>query len=92
MGFQWLIAAMDGRSIRSFFWWIYYSLFLGLCVFIFVAAGKYLKGLLLTGDLNLGKLTYGVAMGIMIFGLLSLVITYLLKSLWIKITGSKTET
>ena len=83
---------MDGRSIRSFFWWIYYSLFLGLCVFIFVAAGKYLKGLLLTGDLNLGKFIYGVAAGIMVFGLLSLVITYLLKSLWIKITGIKTGT
>lgn len=83
---------MDGRRIRSFSWRIYYSLFLGLCVFIFVAAGKYLKGLLLTGDLNLGKFIYGVAVGIMTFGLLSLVITYLLKSLWIKITGIKTGT
>ena len=77
---------MDGRSIRSFFWWVYYSLFLGVCVFIFVMVAKYLKGLLFAGSLNLGTFLYGMAVAIMIFGLLSMVIAYLVKALWIKIT------
>jgi TRAP-type C4-dicarboxylate transport system permease small subunit len=80
---------MDGRNIRSFFWWIYYSLFLGLCIFIFVTAVKYVKGLLIAENVNLGKSLYGVAVAIMIFGLLFTVIAYLIKTLWFKITGIK---
>jgi energy-coupling factor transporter transmembrane protein EcfT len=78
---------MDGKNIRSFFWWIYYSLFLGFCIFIFVIAVRYLKGLLVAGNVNLGKFLYGAAVAIMIFGLLSMAIAYLIKTLWIKITG-----
>jgi len=77
---------MDGRNMRLFFWWIYYSLFLGFCIFILVTAVVYLKGLLFTGNINLGKFLYGAAVAIMIFGLLSMAIAYLIKTLWIKIT------
>ena len=80
---------MDGSGIRSFFWWVYYSLFLGLCIFIFVTTVKYMKGLLFTGNVNLGKFLYGMAVAIMIFGLLSMAIAYLAKTLWSKITGIK---
>lgn len=80
---------MDGRSIRSFFWWVYYSLFLGLSIFIFVAVVIYIKGLLSTGSFNLGTFLYGAAVAIMIFGLLFMAIAYLAKTLWIKITGIK---
>jgi hypothetical protein len=80
---------MDGRSIRSFFWWIYYGLFLGLCIFIFVTAVKYVKGLLIAENVNVGEFLYGVAVAIMIFGLLSMAIAYLIKTLWFKITGMK---
>jgi hypothetical protein len=80
---------MDGSSIRSFFWWIYYSLFLGLCIFIFVGVVIYIKGLLSTGSFNLGTFLYGAAVAIMIFGLLSMAIAYLAKTLWIKIMGIK---
>ncbi|NIS60459.1 MAG: hypothetical protein GTO13_07125 [Proteobacteria bacterium] len=73
--------------MRSFFWWIYYSLFLGLCVFILVTVVIYLKGLLFTGNVNLGKFLYGAAVAIMIFGLLSMAIAYLVKTLLGKITG-----
>ena len=72
--------------MRLFFWWIYYSLFLGFCIFILVTAVVYLKGLLFTGNINLGKFLYGAAVAIMIFGLLSMAIAYLIKTLWIKIT------
>jgi hypothetical protein len=78
---------MDGKSIRSFLWWIYYSLFLGLCIFIFVIAVRHLKGFLVAGNVNVGKFLYGAAVAIMIFGLLSMAIAYLIKTLWIKITG-----
>ncbi len=78
---------MDGKNMRSFFWWIYYSLFLGLCVFILVTVVIYLKGLLFTGNVNLGKFLYGAAVAIMIFGLLSMAIAYLVKTLLGKITG-----
>lgn len=77
---------MDGRSVRSFFWWIYYGLFLGLCIFIFVTLVIYVKGLLFTGSFNLGTFLYGAAVAIMIFGLLSMAIAYLVKTLWSKIT------
>jgi len=80
---------MNGNNLKSFFWWVYYSLFLGLCIFIFVTTVKYLKGLLFPGTVNLGKFLYGVTVAIMIFGLLSMAIAYLIKTLWIKITGTK---
>lgn len=73
--------------MRSFFWWTYYSLFLGLCVFILVTVVIYLKGLLFTGNVNLGKFLYGAAVAMMIFGLLSMAIAYLVKTLLGKITG-----
>jgi uncharacterized membrane protein YhaH (DUF805 family) len=88
---QKLDATMDGRSIRSFFWWVYYSLFLGLCIFIFVATVKYMKGLLFAGNVNVGKILYGMAVAIMIFGLLSMAIAYLVKTLWSKMMGIKGE-
>lgn len=78
---------MDGKNMRSFFWWTYYSLFLGLCVFILVTVVIYLKGLLFTGNVNLGKFLYGAAVAMMIFGLLSMAIAYLVKTLLGKITG-----
>ena len=65
---------MDGRSLRSFFWWVYYGLFLGVCIFIFVTVVKYPKGLMSTRSFNLGKCLYGVAVAIMIFDLLSMAI------------------
>jgi len=83
---------MNGKSIKSFFWWVYYSLFLGLCIFIFVTVVKYIKALLFTGSINLGKFLYGAAVAIMIFGLLSMAIAYLVKTIWIKITGMKRGT
>lgn len=83
---------MDKKSLRSFFWWIYYGLFLGLCIFIFFTAIRYIKGFLFTGSSNLAKSLYGVAVAIMVFGLLSMAIAYLVKNLWIKIAGNKGET
>ncbi len=83
---------MDGKHIRSFFWWIFYSLFLGLCIFIFVTTVTYIKGLLFTGNANLGRFLYGAAVAMMIFGLLSMAIAYLVKTLWDKITGIKGKT
>ena len=83
------MSTMKGSSVRSFFWWTYYSLFLGICIFIFLTAVKYLKGFLLAGDFNLGKFLYGLAVAIMIFGLLSMAIAYLIKALWIKVTRIK---
>jgi hypothetical protein len=80
---------MDGSSLRSFFWWVYYSLFLGVCIFIFVTVVKYVKGFLFAGDFNVGKFLYGVAVAIMIFGLLFMAIAYLVKTLWIKMRGIK---
>lgn len=82
---------MMGGSLRSFFWWVYYGLFLSLCIFIFVVAVRYVRGLLFIGSFNCAKGLYGVAVAIMIFGLLSMVIAYLIKNLWIKIAGNKRE-
>ena len=68
---------------------MYYSLFLGLCIFIFVALTKYGIRLLLTEEreLNGAQILYGVAVGIMIFGLLSMSIVYLARNIWWKIKG-----
>ncbi len=82
---------MDGSSLRSFFWWVYYSLFLGVCIFFFVTVAKYTMGLLFAGSFNWGRFLYGIAVAIMIFGLLSMTIIYLVKALWIKIAGFKRE-
>jgi hypothetical protein len=82
---------MDGRSVRSFFWWIYYGLFLGLCIFIFFIAIRYIRGLLFTGSSNLAQSLYGVAVAIMIFGLLSIAIAYLVNALWTKFTREKSR-
>lgn len=76
-------------SVRSFFWWIYYGIFLGLCIFLFVMAIPYSKKLLFAGTFNLGEFLYGVAVAIMIFGLLSMAIAYLAKALWTNITDNK---
>jgi hypothetical protein len=83
------MGAKSIQSIRSFFWWIYYGLFLGLCIFIFFIAIRYIRGLLFAGSLNLAQSLYGVAVAIMILGLLSMAIAYLVKNLWIKIAGNK---
>ncbi len=80
---------MDKKSLRSFFWWIYYGLFLGLCIFIFFIAIRYVRGLIFTGSSNLAQSLYGVAVAIMIFGLLSMVIAYLVNALWTKFAGDK---
>ncbi len=80
---------MDGRRIKSFFWWLYYSLFLGFSIFIFVAVAIYIKGLLSAGSFNLSTFLYGAAVAVMIFGLLFMAIAYLAKTLWIKISDIK---
>jgi hypothetical protein len=80
---------MDKKSLRSFFWWIYYGLFMGLCIFIFFTAIRYIRGFLFTGSSNLAKSLYGVAVAIMIFGLLSMAIAYLVNALWTKFTREK---
>ena len=78
---------MNGKSIKSFFWWVYYTLFLGFCIFIFVTVVKYIKALLFTGGFNLGKFLYGTTVAIMIFGLLSMSIAYLARTIWYRIKG-----
>ena len=80
---------MRGGIVRSVVWWIYYGLFLGLCIFIFVALTKYGIRLAFTGErkLNGAQILYGVAVGIMIFGLLSMSIAYLARNIWWKIKG-----
>jgi len=78
---------MNEKSIKSFFWWVYYALFLGFCIFIFVTAVKYIKALLFTGSFNLGKFLYGATVAIMIFGLLSMSIAYLARTIWYRIKG-----
>jgi hypothetical protein len=70
-------------------WWIYYGLFLGLCIFIFVTVARYGIHMLFMDQrkLNGAQILYGVAVGIMIFGLLSLSIAYLTRSIWYRIKG-----
>ena len=80
---------MFGERIRAVVWWIYYGLFLGLCIFIFFPAIRYIRGFLFTGSSNLAKSLYGVAVAIMIFGLLSMAIAYLVNALWTKFTREK---
>ena len=80
---------MVGKRVKSLFWWTYYGLFLGICIFMFLTAVKYLKGFLLAGTFNFAKFLYGMALAIMIFGLLSMAIAYLTKTLWIKVTRIK---
>lgn len=82
---------MRGGILRSVIWWIYYGLFLGLCIFIFVVVTKYGIRLVSTEDRKLSgaQILYGMAVAIMIFGLLSMAIAYLAKTLWSKITGIK---
>jgi hypothetical protein len=80
---------MRGGIVRSVIWWIYYGLFLGLCIFIFTAVTKYGINLVFTGEGNLSgaQILYGVAVGIMIFGLLSMSIAYLARNIWHRIKG-----
>ena len=80
---------MPSERMRTVIWWIYYSLFLGLCISILVMVLRYAVNWAFTGE---GKYTgaqilYGVAVGMMIFGLLSLCIAYLTKTIWSKIKG-----
>jgi len=81
------VGTMNQKSIKSFFWWVYYTLFLGVCIFIFVTVVKYIKALLFTGSFNLAKFLYGAAVAIMIFGLLSMSIAYLARTIWYRIKG-----
>jgi hypothetical protein len=78
-----------GGIVRSIVWWIYYGLFLGLCIFIFVTVARYGIHMLFMDQrkLNGAQILYGVAVGIMIFGLLSLSIAYLTRSIWYRIKG-----
>ena len=76
--------------MRSLIWWTYYGLFLGLCIFIFIAVTRYGIRLVFVeeGRLNGAQLLYGVAVGVMIFGLLSMSIAYLTRTIWYRIKGS----
>lgn len=80
---------MRGEIVRSIVWWIYYGLFLGLCIFIFVTVARYGIHVLFMEQrrLNGAQILYGVAVGVMIFGLLSLSIAYLTRSIWYRIKG-----
>jgi hypothetical protein len=73
--------------VRSIVWWIYYGLFLGLCIFIFVTVMRYGIHMLFIEQrkLNGAQILYGVAVGVMIFGLLSMSIAYLTRSIWYRI-------
>ena len=75
--------------MRSLIWWTYYGLFLGLCIFIFIAVTRYGIRLVFVeeGRLNGAQLLYGVAVGVMIFGLLSMSIAYLTRTIWYRIKG-----
>jgi H+/Cl- antiporter ClcA len=76
--------------VRSLIWWTYYGLFLGLCIFIFIAVTRYGIRLVFVEEerLNGAQLLYGVAVGVMIFGLLSMSIAYLTRTIWYRIKGS----
>lgn len=75
--------------VRSVIWWMYYGLFLGLCIFIFVAVIKYGIHLIFMGgrELTGAQILYGAAVGVMIFGLLSMSIAYLAQNIWYRIKG-----
>ena len=75
--------------IRSVMWWIYYGLFLGICIFIFMAVIQYGIHTFFTGERKLtgAQVLYGVAVGIMIFGLLSMAIAYLTRTIYYRIKG-----
>jgi hypothetical protein len=75
--------------VRSVMWWIYYGLFLGLCIFIFIAVTKYGIRFVFMGEgkLSGAHILYGVAVGVMIFGLLSMSIAYLVRNIWHRIKG-----
>jgi hypothetical protein len=82
---------MPSERMRTVIWWIYYSLFLGLCISMLAVVLRYVVSWAFTED---GKLTgahilYGVAVGMMIFGLLSLCFAYLAKTMWSRITRGK---
>ena len=78
---------MRGGIVRSVIWWIYYGLFLGLCIFIFIMVIKYAMdlGFMSGRKLNLAQILYGMAIGIMIFGLLSMSIAYLARNIWYRL-------
>ena len=73
--------------MRSVIWWTYYGLFLGLCIFIFIAVTRYGIRLVFVdqGKLSGAQILYGVAVGVMIFGLLSMSIAYLARNIWHRI-------
>jgi NhaP-type Na+/H+ or K+/H+ antiporter len=75
--------------VRSVIWWIYYGLFLGLCIFILIAVTRYGIRFVFAGEgkLSGAHILYGVAVGIMIFGLLSMSIAYLARNIWHRIKG-----
>jgi uncharacterized membrane protein len=75
--------------VRSVMWWIYYGLFLGICIFIFIAVIQYGIHMLFKGQRKLtgAQILYGVAVCIMIFGLLSMAIAYLTRTICYRIKG-----
>ena len=80
---------MRGGIVRPVMWWMYYGLFLGLCIFIFIAVTKYGIRFVFTGEgkLSGAHILYGVAVGVMIFGLLFMAIAYLVRNIWCRIKG-----
>lgn len=82
---------MPGERIRTVIWWIYYGLFLSLCIFILIMVIRSAANWAFAVDRKItgAQMLYGVAIGIMIFGLLSLCIAYLTKTIWSRITGGK---
>ena len=79
--------------MRSVIWWTYYGLFLGLCIFIFIAVTRYGIRLMFVEEevLSGAEILYGVAVGVMIFGLLSMSIAYLTRTIWYRIRGPSKE-
>lgn len=75
--------------MRSVIWWAYYGLFLGLCIFIFIAVTRYGLHVVFVdqGKLSGAEILYGVAVAVMIFGLLSMSIAYLTRTIWYRIKG-----
>jgi hypothetical protein len=78
-----------GGMVKSVMWWIYYGLFLGICIFILMVVIQYGIHMLFTGQRKLtgAQILYGVAVGIMIFGLLSMAIAYLTRTICYRIKG-----
>lgn len=82
---------MPSERIRTVIWWIYYSFFLGFCISILIIVLRYAVSWAFTENEKLTgpQILYGVAVGMMILGLLLLCIAYLVKTIWIRVSREK---